>query len=98
MEHQQVIKRPLTTEQNKKLKIYCWGAEISPVYNQRTINIIKTDHEKIKEVYAGENHIFVKKENNIYGVGMNYFHQISRENSKHYHVPQIVHFPGGAQV
>jgi hypothetical protein len=72
------------TAESKKLQIHIWGSPLSPSYNPRAINIITTDDEKVKEVYSGENHVFVKKESKIFAVGLNYCHQISDKNPSHY--------------
>lgn len=85
------MKRPLTSE-SKKLKIHVWGSPVSPEYNSRTINLIQTDSEKIKEFNSGETHIFIKKETKYYAVGFNYCNQISDRPPDYYYSPKVLEF------
>ena len=54
--------------------------------------MIDTDHEKIKELTAGENHIFIIKEKHIFGLGKNSYNELSNKDKYSFEEPKIVPF------
>jgi alpha-tubulin suppressor-like RCC1 family protein len=90
------LEKKKLTRNNSRLEkesfLYIWGKPMSRKVNNRDVNLLETNNEKIIDIYPGENHTFIQKPSNFYGLGDNSFNQLSSEKKNTFSLPKIIRF------